>query len=36
MTLADAILIYRYPYLFPDNQAEALATILAAQKGLRE
>ena len=36
MTLADAILIYRYPYLFPGEQAEALDVILAARKGLME
>ena len=36
MTIADATLIYRYPYLFPGNQAEALDVILTARKGLRE
>ena len=36
MTLAIALAIYRHPYLFPGDQAEALATILAARKGLRE
>ena len=36
MTLSDATLIYRYPYLFPGDQAEALDVILATRKGLRE
>ena len=32
MTFADAALIYRHPYLFPGDQAEALDVILAARK----
>ena len=36
MTLDVATLIYRYPYLFPGDQAEALVVILASRKGLRE
>ena len=36
MTLPHATLIYRHPYLFPGDQAEALDVILAARKGLRE
>ena len=36
VTLSQAIAIYRHPYLFPGDQAEALDVILAARKGLME
>ena len=36
VSLEQAIAIYRYPHMFPGDQAEALDVILAARKGLRE